>query len=165
MQAENFSLLEKALASLSSGAFLTTSADGKANTMTISWGHIGIMWFKPVFTVVVRQSRYTKELLEQTGEFTVSFPFQDLKAALDFCGTKSGRNIDKISAAKLITAPGRTVSVPIIANCNLHCECKVVYKQTMSAENLAETIKAAAYSAGDYHTMYYGEITSCYLTE
>ena len=56
------------------GALLTTKADGQVNTMTIGWGQIGVIWSKPVFTVLVRESRHTKGLLDKSGEFTVNVP-------------------------------------------------------------------------------------------
>lgn len=67
---------------LSKGAFLTTTVDGVINTMTIAWGSLGFMWGKPIFTAMVRPSRFTYELLEKSGEFTVSIPFKDMSKAL-----------------------------------------------------------------------------------
>lgn len=146
-------------------AFMTTSRGTRVNTMTIGWGSVGIMWRKPVFTALVRQSRYTKELVEQSGEFTVTLPLTDMKAALTLCGTKSGRDLDKIAAAKLTLTPGQAVATPVIAVPGLQLECKVIYQQTMLPENLAAADRSACYPAGDYHTMYFGEIVAAYKTE
>ena len=75
------------------GILLTTKVDDKVNTMTIGWGKIGIEWGKPIFIAYVRESRYTKTMLEQSGEFTVNIPMGELdKKILAYCGTKSGRN-------------------------------------------------------------------------
>lgn len=155
----------QAAALIPQNAFMTTSHGTKVNTMTIGWGSVGIMWRKPVFTALVRQSRYTKELVEQSGEFTVTLPLTEMKAALGLCGTKSGRDLDKIAAAKLTLVPGQAVATPVIAGPGLQLECKVIYKQTMLPENLAAADNAACYAEGDYHTLYYGEIVAAYRTE
>ena len=154
--------LTQALAILPKGAFLTTAADGKVNTMTIGWGSIGTVWQKPCFMVMVRQSRYTHELIEKGTEFTVSIPVNEMKKALGLCGTKSGRDMDKISAAGLTLLPGKVVGVPVIKGCGLHFECKIVYKQTMEQNLLEANNDKAWYANGDYHTLYYGEIVAAY---
>jgi flavin reductase (DIM6/NTAB) family NADH-FMN oxidoreductase RutF len=135
-------------------AFMTTAHGNKTNTMTIGWGSVGIMWRKPVFTALVRQSRYTKELVDQSNEFTVTLPLTDMKQALALCGSKSGRDLDKISAAKLTLLEGQAIATPVIAAPGLQLECKVLYKQTMTAENLDSATQSACYADGDYHTLY-----------
>lgn len=157
----------KALEMLQKGAFLTTS-DGKdhVNTMTISWGSIGHIWNKPVFMVMVRPSRYSFELIEQHCEFTVSLPLDDsLKKALSLCGTKSGRDVNKFEQANLTLHSSKVVEVPIIAECGLHYECKIVHKQVMVPEFFNESYDGKWYEQKDYHTMYYGEIVACYTTQ
>lgn len=143
------------------GAFLTVSANGTTNTMTIGWGTIGYIWGKPIMMVMVRPSRHTFGLLEQADEFTVSIPLSGLKEELKFCGSKSGREIDKISVCNLPTSAGQTVSAPVIADCDLHYECKVVFKSEMDPACLTESYRKW-YAKGDYHTLYFGEITACY---
>lgn len=155
----------KAIEILSKGAFLTTAHGGKTNTMTIAWGNIGFMWGKPVFTVMVRPSRYTYQLIEQSGEFTVSIPLQDMQQALALCGTKSGRDLDKIAAAGLTLLPGQKVATPVIAGCGLHYECKIVYKHPLDPAALDPAYKAKCYASGDFHTLYFGEIVACYREE
>lgn len=150
---------------LSKGAFLTTNVDGKVNTMTIAWGSIGFMWGKPVFMAMIRPSRFTYECIEKTNEFTVSIPFKDMSKALGICGSKSGRDTDKLAAANLATAPGKKISTPVIADCGLHYECKVVYKQEMVPQQLAADLQEKWYANGDYHTLYFGEILTTYIDE
>lgn len=145
------------------GAFLTVKTGDIVNTMTISWGNIGFEWNRPVFTVLVRKSRYTYELIEKTKEFTVSIPLNDkMKSALALCGSKSGRDINKFEEANLLLCDGRTVSTPVIGDCELHYECKIVYKHEMNPELLDESVKASCYRDNDYHTIYFGEIVDCY---
>ncbi len=79
---------------------LTAKADDQVNSMTISWGMLGIEWGRPVFVTFLREHRFTKELIDKNGEFTVNIPYgQDAKEILNFCGTKSGRDVDKFHGA------------------------------------------------------------------
>lgn len=150
---------------LSKGAFLTTTVNGVTNTMTIAWGNLGFMWGKPVFTAMVRPSRFTYQCLEQSGEFTVSIPLKDMSKALGICGSQSGRDGNKLAAANLTTNPGKKISTPVIADCGLHYECKVVYKQEMIPEQLATDLQEKWYAQGNYHTLFFGEILATYIDE
>ncbi|MHC6179509.1 flavin reductase family protein [Clostridium sp. JNZ X4-2] len=147
-------------------AFLTSKYNGKVNTMTIGWGSIGVIWRKPVFTVLVRESRYTREFIEDSGEFTVSVRFDDdMKKAFSICGTKSGRNIDKFKECGLKILPGKSLNSPVIDGCNMYYECKIIYKRNMDKKLLSEEVDSDCYGGsneGDYHTIYYGEIVNCY---
>ncbi|WP_202709406.1 flavin reductase family protein [Sporosalibacterium faouarense] len=154
------------LEQLKKGAFLTVKDGDKVNTMTIGWGNIGVVWGKPIFTVEVRYSRYTYELLENSKEFTVSIPLnKDLKEELGICGTKSGRDIDKFTECELTPEQGKVLSTPIVGECELHYECKVVYKQAMEPGTLSDEIKEKYYTNNDYHVLYYGEIVATYVKE
>lgn len=151
---------------LPKGAFLTVKNGEEINTMTIGWGSLGVIWMKPIFTVLVRFSRYTYELMENANEFTVSVPLKNnLSKALAFCGTKSGREFDKFKECGLTLRPGEKVDTPVIEDCELHYECKVVYKQVMEPATLDKDIKKAKYSDNDFHVMFYGEVVSSYLIE
>lgn len=151
---------------LQKGAFLTVKGDEELNTMTIGWGNIGYIWNKPVFMVAVRYSRYTYELIEKTNEFTVSVPLtKDMKKELAICGTKSKREIDKFKECNLTAKKGKVVDIPIIDECDLHYECKMVYKQAMEPGMIDKSIKEAKYTDNDYHVLYYGEIVASYVKE
>jgi flavin reductase (DIM6/NTAB) family NADH-FMN oxidoreductase RutF len=163
---ENFHYSNQLLAQLSSGAFLTVSDQNKVNTMTIGWGTMGFIWNKPVIMVAVRPSRYSYEFIEKNGNFTVSVPLSaSLKKELAGAGTKSGRDIDKFEVFSLKAKPGLKVPVPVIEQCDLFYEGKVVYKQAMNPEHLDESINNAYYKQGDYHVLYYGEILASYLKD
>lgn len=146
------------------GAFLTVkNKDGKINTMTIGWGNIGYEWARPIFTVLVRESRYTHQFLENAEDFTVSISLDDkLNKALEFCGSKSGRDFDKFKECKLSFLDSKIVKSPAIAECDMIYECKIVYKDYMNIELLDDDIKNKWYETGDCHTIYYGEIVNCY---
>lgn len=141
------------------GAFLTTRNDKTTNTMTISWGNIGFEWNRPIFTILVRKSRYTHEIIDKSQEFSVSVPFNDnFKKALALCGSKSGRDLDKITESGLTLREGQVIATPSIVGCEMVYECKVVYQQDMDPNLLSKSIKDSAYKNDDYHTIYYGEI-------
>ena len=88
------------LSAVGEGVLMTTKADGQVNTMTIGWGHIGIEWGKPIFVAYVRESRHTHRMVEENGEFTINIPVGEVdKKILGYCGSKSGRDTDKITEA------------------------------------------------------------------
>lgn len=148
---------------LPKGAFLTVSHHGRNNTMTIGWGNIGVIWGIPIFTALVRPSRFSFGLLEASNEFTISVPLHDMSKKLALCGTKSGRDIDKFAAAALQAAPGMKISTPVIGGAGLHYECKVVFKQPMQPAPLDKKLAETFYSNGDFHTIYFGHIQATWL--
>lgn len=148
---------------LKKGAFLTTKKNGKVNTMTIAWGGINFVWTKPVFVVYVRYTRDTYEMLKDNDEFTVSVPLSsDLRKELMYCGTKSGRDTDKIKDCNLTLVKGRKLETPIIKECDLHYECKIIYKQAMEPNTLINEVKSRHYNNNNFHMIYYGEIVDVY---
>jgi flavin reductase (DIM6/NTAB) family NADH-FMN oxidoreductase RutF len=158
--------IQEATEALSKGAFLTVKTGDKVNTMTIGWGSIGYCWGKPVFMVMVRDSRYTYKLIEKSDEFTVSIPLKDqLKEELKFCGTKSGKDYDKFEECDLSIQAGQEVDTPIIKGCDLHYECKIKFKQVMNPDELNVEYDKKWYPQKDYHTLYFGEIVGTYLDE
>ncbi|OGI05140.1 MAG: flavin reductase [Candidatus Melainabacteria bacterium GWF2_32_7] len=161
-------LSKEMLDQLMKGAFLTVKDNnGNLNTMTIAWGSLGYMWRRPIFMVMVRYSRYTHKLIENTNEFTVSFPLSDqLKKELGVCGTKSGREINKFEVCNLTPEKAQKISTPIIGECDLHLECKIVYKHPLNSQFIMSGEIEEIYGAEkDYHVLYYGEILACYVKE
>lgn len=156
------------------GILVTTKSGEKVNSMTIGWGAIGIDWSRPVFIAYIRESRYTKTLLEENGEFTVNIPYGivDTKA-LSLCGTKSGRDMDKIEAAGFTLEEPLNISVPGIKEFPLTLECKVLYKQKQDLSAIPQEILDRYYpreldaakwgTEQDYHYTYYGQIVGAYL--
>ncbi len=156
---------------LNAGALLTVKSGDKVNTMTIGWATLGREWGKPICTVYVRESRYTKKLLDENPEFVVSFPYGSYdKNILKVCGTVSGRDVDKIAQLGLITREPEVVSVPGIQQLPLTLECKVIYKQkqdiaALDKESLSYYPKTEKFPQGDIHTVYYGEVVAAYILE
>ena len=145
------------------GLFLVASGkDGKPNTMTIGWGLVGTMWRKPFFTVAVRLSRYTYKLMEESDTFTVCLPAKGMEEALDVCGTKSGRDMDKFKELNLTARKGSKVDSPYIAECPVHYECRVAYKTELKPGQLIDELEKDAYPGGDYHVLYFGQILGVY---
>jgi len=149
---------------LKKGVLLTTQKDGKVNTMSIAWGAIGIEWNKLIFTALVRQSRHTFGMLS-TGEFTVNIPMENRKKEIAYCGTKSGRDTDKIADMGMTTVEGRVVDVPAIKEFALTLECKVIYEQIQDVDAIPPKILESMYPERDLHSMFYGEVVAAYIVE
>jgi flavin reductase (DIM6/NTAB) family NADH-FMN oxidoreductase RutF len=96
---------------------------GSPNAMAIGWGQVGIIWRKPIFTVLVRPSRYTYKLIEEAGNFTVNIVPPSLKEVVQYCGATSGRDHNKFEEKHLTAIPPLRVKTPIIKECILHYEC------------------------------------------
>lgn len=158
---------EKNLAILSKAAFLTTKSGNKINSMVIGWGAIGVQWRLPVFNVMVRQNRFTYELIEKSREFTVTIPYVDLPQAVAVCGGESGRNKDKLAACGLKTLKGQQLATPVLDVPGMHFECKVVYDRLMGEKNLNKALNELWYhkEANDFHVFYFGEIVASYVTD
>lgn len=165
-----FEYAEHICSSMKKGILLTTAVDGFVNTMTIGWGKIGVEWYKPIFIAYVRESRYTKQMLEENGEFTVNIPYGDYdNRILSYCGTKSGRDTDKIKDLGLTLEPSDVISVPGIKELPITLECRVIYKQKQDLTGIPQDILDRFYpvveqeGARDAHIAYYGEILNAYM--
>lgn len=156
--------LDQAMKNLhTKGAFLTTKNGDAVNTMTISWGSIGYMWGRPVFMTMVRHSRHTYDILSGSDEFTISIPKDDsFKKALGICGSKSGRDMDKIKECNLSLKDAKSVSVPVISGGGYTYECRVVSSVPVGEEFLPDEVKEKWYADKNFHTFFYGEILECY---
>ena len=141
---------------------VSADASGKPNTMAIGWGTLGIIWGRPIFVVLVRPSRFTFGLIEETNDFTVNVPYRNMGDIVEYCGTVSGRDHDKLAEKSLTATPGRKVKSPIIEECAIHYECKVVHKNKVIPAELTDKIVEQRYPGGDFHTVYFGEIAATY---
>ncbi len=164
------SLITKALPK---GILLNTNAD-KFNAMVIGWGNIGTLWGRPVFHVYVRQGRFTKGQLDQTGEFTISVPLDRPDAAINkICGWQSGHMIDKVQEAGLDLEDAEVIRTPGIRQYPLTIECRILYAQDQDLTRIPEDIREKMYPQDvegtypmanrDFHTMYVGEIVDAYI--
>ena len=169
MDVEAFSaLLPQATEQLPRGAFLT--AGGTVwNPMTIGWAQFGVVWARPVVTVMVRKSRYTYSLMEQSDVFTVSIPrAKEMSRELAFCGSRSGRDADKEKEAKLSRLTPRAGGAEGVAGCGVVFECRIAQKQLLDLDALDPDFRAKYYGSnqaladGDPHVLYVGEVLAAY---
>jgi flavin reductase (DIM6/NTAB) family NADH-FMN oxidoreductase RutF len=158
------SVAQQVMDQIKKGAFLTAKADDQLNTMAIGWALVGVVWGKPVFMVAVRDSRHTFGIIDKAADFTVTVPSTDVQAQVMYCGTKSGRNVDKYKECHLELAEAQKVITPIIKTPGVHFECKIVHKAPMDPKFLDREYEGL-YPKKDYHTLYFGEILACYETE
>ncbi len=144
---------------------VSQGADGKPNVMTIGWGMIGVVWSRPVFTVLVRPSRHSYSRLEQISDFTVNVPPAELSAAAAHCGRVSGREHDKFRDMQLTPVASREVRSPIIQECVVHYECRILHRNDLVPEALAQAVREQFYPHGDFHRCYFGEIVAAYADD
>lgn len=143
---------------------ITAGDEVNCNTMTASWGGVGIMWGKPVATAYIRDSRYTKEYVDENECFTLSVFGEEYKKALSLCGTVSGRDSDKIKDAGL--TPYYLDGTTAFEEAKLIMVCKKVYHQYMGPDNFDNKENLEKwYADQDFHTMYMGEITKILIKE
>ena len=157
-------IAEAAILKIKEGAFLTVKTGSALNTMTIGWATFGVIWRKPIMTVAVRSSRHTFSIIEAAEDFTVTVPAGDMSKETAYCGTKSGRDLDKFKICNLETVSGQKVLSPVIKTPGYHYECKIVYKSAMNPAFLSQDYDTSLYPQKDYHTLYFGEILACYET-
>ena len=145
-------------------ALVSAGDKTRCNTMTVSWGGVGVLWGKNVVFIFIRDSRYTKEFLDNGDLFSLSFLNEYYRDALNYCGSHSGRGEkDKFAAAGLQKLPGLKIATPVIGGAGLHYECKVAFKQPMNPQLLEKNLDATCYGSGDYHTIYFGQIQAAWL--
>ena len=158
------------LKALPRGILITSEAEDCVNAMTIGWGTLGIEWGTKIFTAYVRESRFTRELLDRTGEFTICVPYgenknsQQVTKALGICGSKSGRDTDKFAESKLTLVDAEEVRSPAIKEFPLTLECRVVFQEVQQIKKISSKF-AKFYSKDDPHIAYYGEILKAYIIE
>ncbi len=131
---------------------LITAGDSeKFNTMTASWGGVGVYWGKNVVTTYIRPQRYTKEFVDSNDTFTVAFFDETYREALNICGTISGRDINKIEKAGL--TPYFVDDTVAFEEANMIIVCKKLYHGNMPPENFdAKENDKKWYPEKDYHT-------------
>ena len=140
------------------GGVLTTMADGKCNSMTVSWGGMGVLWGKNVVTVYVRESRFTKEIIDKSDSFSLTFLDKSDKNLLKYLGAVSGRDEDKYKNAKIKINLHK--GVPFLDAGRFVIVCKKLASYPLGKEGFVdEAIDSEYYKDGDYHTMYIGEVT------
>ena len=141
---------------------VTAKKDDQVNTMTASWGGVGIMWGKTVATAYIRPQRYTKTFVDNGEYFTLSFFGGEQKKAMGYLGSVSGKDEpDKIDKTDLHVT--EIDGQPTFEEAKLVLVCKKLYAQEMKEECFIGTEEIEKwYPNKDYHTMYMAEIVKAY---
>lgn len=136
---------------------ITSEKEGNVNTMTASWGGLGIMWGKDVAYIVVRPQRYTKEFIDTDGRFTLTFFDNNYKKQLGYLGSTSGRTEDKITKSGLTVA--YVDNNPYFEEGKVILSCRKLYSQYLKPENFVDNALCEKwYPEKDYHEMYIAEV-------
>jgi len=140
---------------------ITAGTPDRFNTMTASWGGWGHLWNRDVTFCFVRPQRYTFGFMEQAEYYTLCFFDKEHQAALDYCGSHSGRDVDKIAATGLTPVTDATNAV-YFAEARLALVCRKLYAQNLTVASFIDRgIVDEAYPKADFHRMYVGEIVRC----
>ena len=143
---------------------ISAGTEDKWNTMTASWGGLGVLWGKNVATCYIRPQRYTKKFVDANDTFTLSFYGPEHKQALSICGSKSGRDCDKVKEAGL--TPYFVDGTAAFEEADMVFVCKKLYEDEIRPENfIAKENDEKWYPEKDYHTVYIAEITKVLVRE
>ena len=137
---------------------LITAGNGeRCNTMTASWGGLGVIWGAPAATCYIRPQRYTKEFVAREENFALTVFGEEWREALSLCGSKSGRDTDKVKECGF-TVKTAACGAPYFEEAELVLVCRKRFAQDMDPASIPQDIKEKWYPNQDYHTMYIGEI-------
>ena len=138
---------------------ITAGPPDACNSMTAGWGGLGALWSRDIAFCVVRPVRHTYEFLEANSSFTLCFFEEQYKEALQFCGSKSGRDVpDKARAAGLTPIPGSLPATTVFPEASLVFECRKIYYQDLDPALFLDPKIEDWYPQKDYHRLYVGEI-------
>ena len=135
---------------------ITAGTPERCNTMTASWGGLGVLWGVPMAIAYIRPQRYTKEFVDANEYFTLSFFSEQWRSQLSLCGSKSGRDVDKAKECGVTVCSGEC-GAPYFEQAELVLVCRKRMVIPMDATAMPEDVKEKWYH-GDYHDMYWGEI-------
>ncbi len=130
--------------------------NGVANTMTASWGGVGVLWHQPVATIYIRPHRHTFSLLEAAPTFSLCFFDESQREKLAYCGRVSGRDENKIAHCGFDTTI--VEGAPVFAQARLVFVCKKLYTHDIDPARFLDPAIDKNYPRKDYHRMYVGEI-------
>jgi len=142
---------------------ITAGTPEKFNTMTASWGGLGVLWERKVATCYIRPTRHTFSFTEKATLFTLSFFEESYRKALTYCGTHSGRDTDKVKGSGLTAV--HDAGFAYFAEARVVLACKKIYSQDIRPEHFLDPSIEGMYPQKDYHRMYIGEIVKCLVKE
>jgi len=132
------------------------------NTMTASWGGLGFLWNVPVAYIFIRPQRFTFRFVEDNLFFTLCFIEPEFKNILDYCGSHSGRDVNKIKETGLIPAHTQNGTI-YFEQAKLVMECKKLYCDDIDPVHFADKAIQRNYPENDYHRMYIGKVVKCLI--
>lgn len=135
---------------------LTAGNENKYNTMTASWGGLGVLWNKNVVFAFVRPQRFTFDFMNDNEYFSCAFFKEDYRNALAYCGKYSGRDVDKAKECNL--TPVFNENAPYFEEADTVIVCKKLYVQQMDESCIIDESVKANYNGDDYHHVFVGEI-------
>jgi flavin reductase (DIM6/NTAB) family NADH-FMN oxidoreductase RutF len=141
---------------------ITAGKTDRFITMTGSWGGMGVLWDMYVGFCVIRPTRYTYGFMETSDYFTLSFFTDAFRKVLTFCGTNSGKNVDKVTKTGLTPVKSANGSV-YFGEARLVMECRKIYYHDITPANFLDPMINDKYPLKDYHRMYIGEIVNCLI--
>jgi len=142
---------------------ITAGTNESFNTMTASWGSFGVLWEKPIATIYIRPHRHTLTFIEKNDFFTLSFFNSKYRRILSYCGQHSGRTIDKIKETGLIVTHTPSGNITF-EQARMVIECRKLYHDELRPDKFVmKEILHRTYPDKDYHKIFIGEITNCYL--
>jgi flavin reductase (DIM6/NTAB) family NADH-FMN oxidoreductase RutF len=148
---------------IDSGCLITPGTPDDFNTMTASWGFMGIMWTKNVIATVIRPNRYTFDFIKKHDLFTVSFlECEDSKKILAYCGSHSGRDVDKMKETGLVAV--EVDGAVTFEQASMVFVCKKIYTGDMDINNLDMNYMKFV-GTEPMHTAFIGEVIGCYLAD
>jgi len=143
---------------------ISAKKDDGCNTMTASWGGLGVLWSKNVVSLYIRPQRYTNEFVDGSNHFTLSFFDESYKKTLAYLGRVSGRDEDKIAKSELTLINDENMVA--FEEAELIIVCKKIYKQQLMKDCFVDdSISTSVYPDDDFHYLYVGEIEKIYVKE
>lgn len=130
------------------------------NTMTASWGTMGVFWGKPVVNSFIRPQRYTLKFVEENDLFTLSFYDENYREALQYCGSHSGKDVDKAKECGL--TPIQLDGTVAFEEASLVLVCKKLYVYDLKPEEMIDKNIEKWYPEKDYHRCFFAEIVKAY---
>ena len=158
--------LENAMQKIGKEWMLITAWDEihrRANAMTASWGALGVLWGKSICTCFVRPQRHTYTLMESNERCSIAFLGEEHREALRLCGSKSGRDTDKLAEAGFHSV--ELDGVPVIGEADTVLLCRKLYADDLKKECFLDPALLSNYAAEDYHRFYVLEIQKAYRKE
>jgi flavin reductase (DIM6/NTAB) family NADH-FMN oxidoreductase RutF len=143
---------------------ITAGKTDRFNMMTASWGGFGILWNQPVSYIFVRPTRYTYKFIEENESFTLNFFGPGYRKILNFCGSRSGREVDKINMPGLTPVESDTGSI-YFSEARIVMECRKIYFHDIKSENFIDLKIESHYPKKDYHRMYIGKIENIWIMD